>query len=124
MSAEDNKQAARRGYDAFAKGDAEAAMADISDSIEWVVGGDNAVTGTYNGKAEVGGLWGQLVGQGFRNQPREFLGDGDKVVVLVTNTIGAETVDSVNVLSYDADGKLVRFENFGGETVMNRVFAK
>ncbi len=38
--------------DRFGKGDAEGAMSNIDDSIEWTVRGDNALTGTYNGKQE------------------------------------------------------------------------
>ncbi len=124
MSTEANKEAAKNGYAAFGRGDAEAAMADIADSIQWIVGGDNAISGTYTGKAEVGGLWAQLAGKGLQNQTNEFLADGDKVVVRVTNTIGGETAEAVNVLSYDGDGQLVKFEAFGGESVLDRVFPK
>lgn len=40
------------------------------------------MTGTYTGKDAVLGFWMQLMEKGFRTEPREFLGDGDKVVVL------------------------------------------
>ena len=69
MSAEENKQAAKEGYDAFAKGDAEGAMANISDSVEWVVGGDSSVSGIYRGKEEVGKFWAQLGEKGFQGKP-------------------------------------------------------
>lgn len=121
MSAEDNKQAAKDGYDAFSQGDAEGAMANISDSAEWVVSGDSAVSGTHNGKHEIGALWGQLAEKGFQTDPKEFLADGDKVVVMATNTVAGETTDVVDVLTY-SDGQLVRFQGYGGEEVLNRVF--
>lgn len=123
MSAEDNKQAAMEGYAAFGKGDAEGAMAKISDSIVWVVGGDNAVTGTYTGKQEVGGFWAQLVEKGFQTEPTEFIADGNKVAVLTSDSVGGEQSENVDVLSYD-DGQLVRFESYGGEDLLNKTFPK
>jgi uncharacterized protein len=124
MSAEDNKQAAKEGYEAFGRGDAEGAMANIADAVEWVVPGDNALSGVYRGKEEVGGLWAQVGQKGFRTEPREFLADGDKVVVLTTYSIDDDQVEAVDVASYDATGKLVRFEPFGGEALFDRHFPK
>src|SRR4051812_18596724 len=50
MGAHENKQAAQDAYEAFGKGDAEGAMRNMDDSVAWTVRGDNALTGTYNGK--------------------------------------------------------------------------
>ncbi|MGZ5371647.1 nuclear transport factor 2 family protein [Aeromicrobium sp.] len=124
MSTESNKQAAMDGYENFAKGDVESAMAQISDSIEWVVGGDNAVTGTYQGKEEVLGFWGKLAKKGFQVEPGEFLADGDKVMVMTTDSVGASEVRTVDVLTYNSDGELIRFEAFGGDALLNEVFPK
>lgn len=123
MSAEENKQVAKGGYEAFARGDAEGAMADISDSIEWVVGGDSAVTGTYSGKDEVGQFWGQLAEKGFQTDVTEMIAEGDKVAVVTTNRVGDDEARTVDILTYDG-GQLVRFESFGGEDVLDRVFPK
>ena len=90
MSAQENKQSARDGYEAFARGDAAGAMANISDSVEWVVGGDSAVSGTYHGKEEVGKFWGRLAEAGFQNKPSEYIADGDKVAVLAVGSAGGE----------------------------------
>jgi uncharacterized protein len=124
MPAEENKQAAKDGYEAFSRGDAEGAMENISDSIEWVVAGDNAVSGTYRGKEEVGKLWAQIAEKGFQTKPVEFLADGDKVVVLGEDSAGGEESRTVDVLTYDTDGQLTRFETFGSEKMFDRVFAK
>ena len=122
MEATVNKQAAIDGYAAFGEMDAEGAMKDISDSIEWVVSGDSSLTGTYNGKDEVGGLWMKLLEKGFRTTPKEFIAEGDKVVAICDTSLGGEQSGSVNVLSYDGDGKLIRFETYGGEELLNRTF--
>jgi len=124
MGAQENKQAARAAYAAFSSGDAEAAMRDIDDSIERVVRGDNAITGTYNGKEAVGGMWGKSMEKGFRTEPHDFIAEDDKVIVLTTVQLDGEAVESADVLTYNSDGKLVAFDTLADETVPNRVFAK
>jgi uncharacterized protein len=124
MGAEENKQNAQDAYAAFSSGDAEGAMSNIDDSIEWTVRGDNALTGTYNGKQEVGELWGKFMGQDFRTEPHDFVADGEKVVVLTTVHLAGENAENADVLTYNADGKLVSFETVGDPAVANRVYAK
>ena len=124
MSAQENKQAAQDAYAAFGKGDAEGAMRNIDDSIEWTVRGDNALTGTYNDKQAVGELWGKFMSKDFRSNPHDFVAEGDKVIVLTSVELEGETVESADVLTYNGAGKLVTFETLGDATVANRVFAK
>jgi len=124
MGAQENKQSAQDGYAAFRSGDAEGAMRNIDDSVEWTVRGDNALTGTYNGKQAVGELWGKFMSQDFRSEPHDFVAEGDKVVVLTTVHLGGESAESADVLTYNADGKLVAFDTLADATVANRVFAK
>jgi uncharacterized protein len=124
MGTEENKQVAEAAYRAFSSGDAAGAMQNMDDSIVWTARGDNALTGTYRGKQEVGELWGQLVGKEFSTAPHDFIADGDKVVVLTTVTLAGESVESADVLTYGADGKLVAFDTLGDPTIANREFAK
>jgi Ketosteroid isomerase-related protein len=124
MGAQENKQTAQDAFAAFSSGDAEGAMRDIDDSIEWTVRGDNALTGTYNGKQAVGELWGKFMSKDFRTEPHDFVAEGDKVVVLSTVHLEGETTESADVLTYNGDGKLVAFDTLGDETVPNRAFAK
>lgn len=124
MGAQENKQTAQDAFAAFSSGDAEGAMRDIDDSIKWTVRGDNALTGTYNGKQAVGELWGKFMSKDFRTEPHDFVAEGDKVVVLSTVHLEGETAESADVLTYNGDGKLVAFDTLGDETVPNRAFAK
>ncbi len=124
MGAQENKQSAQDAYAAFSSGDAEGAMRNIDDSIEWTVRGDNALAGTHRGKQEVGELWGKLVSKNFRTEPHDFIAEGDKVVVLATVELDGDTVESADVLTYDGDGKLVAFDTLEDAAVLNRVFAK
>jgi uncharacterized protein len=124
MGAQENKQTAQAAYAAFSSGDAEGAMANIADSVVWTVRGDNALTGTYTGKQAVGELWGKFLSQDFRTEPHDFLADGDKVIVLTTVHLDGETTEGADVLTYDADGKLIAFDTLSDATVANRVYAK
>src|SRR4051812_35228903 len=124
MAALQNKQAAQDAYAAFSSGDAEGAMRDIDDSIKWTVRGDNALTGTYNGKQEVGELWGKFMTKDFSNNPHDFVAEGDTVIALTTVKLEGESVEGADVLTYNGDGKLVAFETLSDASVPNRVFAK
>ena len=123
MAAPENKQSAKDAYAAFSSGDAEGAMRDIDDSIEWTVRGDNALTGTYNGKQEVGELWGKFMTKDFTNNPHDFIAEGDKVIALTTVQLEGESIEGADVLTYSAEGKLVSFDTLADEAVPNRVFA-
>jgi ketosteroid isomerase-like protein len=124
MGAQENKQTAEEAYRAFASGDAEGAMQNIDDSVTWTAAGDSALTGTYNGKQEVGELWGQLAGKSFSSAPHDFIAEGDKVVVLTTVTLEGETSENADVLTYNGEGKLISFETIGDPSTANRVFPK
>ncbi|MGZ4269647.1 MAG: nuclear transport factor 2 family protein [Solirubrobacteraceae bacterium] len=124
MGARENKQSAQQAYAAFARGDAEAAMADIDESIAWTVRGDNALTGTHRGLRAVGDLWARLATADYRSEPHEFIADGDKVVVLSTTRLGDQTDESVDVLTYNAGAKLILFDSFGNWTMFDRAFPK
>ena len=123
MGAQENKQTARDAYAAFGRGDAEGAMRNIDDSIQWTVRGDSALTGTYTGKQAVGELWGKFLSKGFSTSPRDFIADGDKVVVLTTAQLDGEAIENADVLTYNDAGKLVAFDTFGDPAVANRAFA-
>ena len=124
MGAQENKQSAQAAYTAFSRGDAEGAMRDMDDSIEWTARGDNALTGTHKGKQAVGELWGKLAGTGFSTAPHHFIAEDNKVVVLTTVQIDGDTVESADVLTYNGSGKLVAFDTLGDPTATNRVFAR
>jgi ketosteroid isomerase-like protein len=124
MGAQENKQVAEDAYRAFANGDAAGAMENMDDSVVWTARGDSALTGTYTGKQEIGELWGQLAGKSFSTAPHDFVAEGDKVVVLTTVTLEGESSENADVLTYNADGKLIAFDSLGDPTVGNRVFPK
>ena len=123
MSAQQNKQAAQDAYAAFGNGDADGAMRDIDDSIEWTVRGDHALTGIYKDKRAVGELWREFLSKDFRSTPHDFVAEGDKVIVLTSVQLEGETVEAADVLTYNDHAKLVAFETLGDAAVANQVFA-
>lgn len=124
MEATINKQAAVNGYAAFGAMDAEGAMKEISDSVEWVVGGDNALTGTYRGKEQVGELWMKFLEKGFRTTPREFIAEGNKVVAICDIELDGETSESADLLTFDDEGRVIRFQTFGEDSRLDRAFPR
>lgn len=124
MGAQENKQTAEAAYRAFNEGDAAGAMENMDDSVVWTAGGDSALTGTYEGKEAVGGLWAKLGENGLKTEPHDFVADGDKVVVLTTVTLDGETAESADVLTYNGAGKLIAFEQVGDPSVGNRLFPR
>ena len=124
MGAYENKQSAEDAYAAFGNSDAAGAMRNMDDSVEWMVRGDNALTGTYKGKQAVGELWAQFGSKDFRTEPHDFIADGDKVVVLTTIHLDGETVEGADILTYNGAGRLVAFETCSDAKVADRVFAK
>jgi ketosteroid isomerase-like protein len=123
MGAQENKKSAQAAYAAFCDGDAETAMVNIDDSIEWTARGDNTLTGTYRGKKAVGELWAKFMQSDFRTRPHDFIAEDDKVVVLTTVHLGGEDHESCDVMTYNPQGKLVGFDTLADATAANRVFA-
>jgi uncharacterized protein len=121
MSTEQDIEIAKKGYAAFAAGDAEAAMTDLADDIEWIVPGSSAVSGSYRGKAELGGLWMKLAEKSLTTTPQHVLGDGERVVVLTQVTLGGESWDAADVLTF-RDGKVVKFQTAGDTAKLEKVF--
>jgi uncharacterized protein len=121
MAGEQNVETAKRAYAAFSAGDAQEAMANIADDIEWITPGNSAISGTLHGKQDVGALWGKLAEKGFSTSPQYWFSDEQRVVVLTRITVGGEEADSADVLTY-RDGKLVKFQTAGDTALLERVF--
>lgn len=121
MAGEENLQKTKAAYAAFSRGDAQAAMEDLADDIEWIVVGNSAVSGTYRGKQEVGQFWAKLAEYGFTTNPQYWFSDDERVVVLTQTTVGDQTSDQADVLTF-RDGKVVRFQSAGDTALAERVY--
>jgi ketosteroid isomerase-like protein len=121
MGAEENIEKTRAAYAAFGNADIDGASAEVDDSIEWVVPGNSAISGTYHGKDEVIGFWIKLAEKGFTTTPEHFLGDGDLVVVLTHVVADGQESDQADVLTF-RDGKVVRFQSAGDTAQQERIW--
>jgi ketosteroid isomerase-like protein len=121
MAGEENIERAKKAYEAFINGDAEGAMADMSDDIEWIQPGNSAIGGTYHGKQEVGGLWSKFQEKGLKITMQYWYSDDERVVLLNHVEMGGEEADGVDVLTY-RDGKLVKFQTAADTALLERVY--
>jgi ketosteroid isomerase-like protein len=121
MAGEQNVENAKRAYAAFSQGDAETAMANMADDVEWITPGNSTISGTLRGKQAVGELWASLAEKGFKTSPQYWYSDDERVVVLTQITVAGEQADSVDVLTY-RDGKLTKFQTAGDMGLLEHVF--
>ena len=111
--ARENIEIAKKGYDAYATGDAEAALSDFDDDVEWTIPGNSTVSGTYRGKDKFKELLGKLAEKSFSTKPERFIADGDDVVVITNITAGGESALQADVLTY-RNGKVVEGSDLRG----------
>jgi uncharacterized protein len=117
--ADDNVQQAKEAYAAFGRGDIPGLMERFADDIEWVEPGKTPISGTFRGKAQLTEWFGKLGGliDFQRFEPREFIAQGDKVVVLIHSESTARstgkklTQEHAHVHTY-RDGKLAHFVEY------------
>ena len=89
LTAQENAELVRGGYEAFGKGDIPAVVAIWSDDIVWHISGRSPLARDYTGAAEVLGFFGQLQelsGGSFALEIHDVLASDDHVVVLVSQT--------------------------------------
>jgi uncharacterized protein len=116
----ENVDALGQGYEAFDRGDFDAAFATFADDIVWRGAGESVPGGgTYHGVDEIRGKWlpeFAATYQGFRMSPAETLDCGDYVVVLGTSraTVGGQEIKApfCHVWKYSG-GKVVEATFFG-----------
>jgi ketosteroid isomerase-like protein len=122
MTAQENIEKTKAAYAAFGAADIDAASADLDDQIEWIVPGNSTVSGTYRGKDEVIGFWIKLAEKGFTTTPEHFLGDGNIVVVLTSVSAEGQSSDQADVLTFDDDGKVVKFQSAGDTAQQEQIW--
>ena len=109
MGAQDNAELIRSGYEAFVKGDMEKIAEVFSQDIKWHIGGNNVLTGDYNGQEEVFAFFGKLAeaAEGtFSVEIHDLLASDDHVVVLAKEsaTRGGTSLERDEVHVWHIDG--------------------
>jgi uncharacterized protein len=111
-----NVERARRGYEAFAKGDLATMSELMADDIVWHVKGVGPLNGDYRGRDQVFGFFGRLAeetGGTFRLDVQDILANDEHTAVLATLTAsrGGKSIETmvVNVSRNDGDGRITEF---------------
>lgn len=123
MSEQDNKEAIKRGYEAFASGDLETIMNLFDDDIEWMQPGNSAISGTLHGKAEVMEHLGRLAEKNMTVKLNQLIAEGDTVIAITEVTAGGETGEDADVFTV-RNGKTVSVRVHGDTALMERVYGK
>jgi ketosteroid isomerase-like protein len=132
MNEQELIQLVKRGYERFKAGDIAGLLPDFADDIEWVVPDTPGVpfAGTWRGKQEFL-EYAKKFHDSMRAahfEPREFIAQGNKVVVLGHFSGEAKTTgrplenEWVNVFTYK-DDKLTHFQHYGDTAASQAAFA-
>ena len=131
MNAQDNKRIVTEGYQLFQAGDIPHLLERYHDDALWIEPDAEYVpfAGRHNGKEEIARFFRTLdaEAQALRFEPKEFIAEGDKVVVIGEATWLCKQTGR----SYDSpwvhvftlrDGKVARFESFQDTAAGERAF--
>jgi ketosteroid isomerase-like protein len=115
MSAHDNGELIRSGYEAFSKGDMETIAKIFATDIQWNISGRNMISGTYDGQDETFAFFGKLMeltDGSFSVAVHDLLASDDHVVVLAreSGSRNGKSLESDDVHVWHlADGQAVEF---------------
>jgi ketosteroid isomerase-like protein len=131
MSTELNKQAVQEAYRMFQSGDVRSVVERCHDDCEWTSPDSDLIpmSGTFHGKQGVAEFFTRMGGamQPTRFEPKEFIAEGDKVVVIghatwqVKSTGRSFDTPWVHLFTM-RDGKIARFEAFADTAAGERAF--
>ncbi len=98
----------RAAYEEWIQGNPEPAVAMLSDDITWIVPGNSAVSGTYNGIDEVMAHW-KALGAALRGlELQQILSGGDYLAVFNMVTLTAGSAFQVDVWRFEG-GKAIEY---------------
>ena len=116
MTEHPNVEQARRGYEAFAKGDMATLSELIAEDVVWHVKGAGQLDGDYHGRDQVFGFFGRLAeetGGTFRLDVHDILANDEHTAALcnLSATRGNKSIEVpvVNVSHNNRDGQITEF---------------
>ena len=129
MTAQDDADLIRSGYEAFVKGDIPAVLEMFAPDIRWQISGRAGLAGEYRGHDAVLGFFGQLMersGGTFKLELVDLLASEDHVVVLTRETgdrAGRSSLDIQGVHIWRVvDGKAVEFRGTADDVYAEDAF--
>ena len=132
MSEQDNLRIVQEGYADFARGDVQTLLGKFADDIEWVIPGskNNPLAGTYKGRNRVAEFFKLLsdLTEISTFEPREFVAQGDKVVVLGRETGRVKSTgrgfQSDWAMAFTLrNGKIVKFQEYTDTANLEAAFS-
>ncbi len=121
MAEQDNVRTVREAYEAFGRGDIAAVLDRLTDDVEWIEPGSKDIpfAGRHRGREAVSRYFSTLAASlEFETfEPREFIAQGDVVVVLGretsrTRTTGRAMTTEWAMVFRMRNGKVARFQDF------------
>jgi uncharacterized protein len=119
--AHSNEDLARRGYEAFSRGDIQRVSEVFADEIVWHVGGRGPLAGDYRGKDEVLGFLAktmEMTGGTFRVEIHDILANDEHVAALVVARAerdGKTLEDRQAHVLHVKDGKVTEYWGHPGD---------
>lgn len=121
MAEHDNVRIVREGYEAFGRGDIAGLLDRVTDDVEWISAGSSEIpyAGRFRGRDRVREFFTTLAANvDFQTfEPREFIAQGDTVVVLGHEVARAKS--TTRQMSGEwamvfrmRDGKIARFQEY------------
>ena len=115
MAEHPNVELSRRGYKAFSEGDMATLAELIAEDAVWHVGGNNILTGDYEGRDAIFGLFARYAESNPQIEVHDILANDGHTVVLthLTASRQGKTVDTrTNDTSHTVNGQLTEFWTF------------
>ena len=120
MSTQESLQVVKEGYAAFGRGDIAGLLALMADDVEWTSPGAGLpMSGTYRGVEGVTNFFQKLSAEVemLDFQPREFVADGDRVLVLGSQSARIRATNRVVNLEWAMSftvrgGKIANFREY------------
>jgi ketosteroid isomerase-like protein len=121
VSEQQNIETLKQAYAAFGRGDMDALLNVFDENVKWITPGpeDLPTAGQRTGRQEVADFF-RIVDELFefqRFEPKEFLADGDRVVVLGEDTVRVKATGGVLDAAWAhvstlSGGKVVHFQEY------------
>ena len=120
MSTQESLEVVKEGYAAFGRGDIAGLLTLMADDVEWTSPGTGLpMSGTYRGVEGVANFFQKLAAEIeiLSFQPREFVADGERVLVLGSQSAKVRATNRVAnlewVMSFTVrNGKIVSFSEY------------
>jgi len=120
MGTQENLQVVKDGYAAYGRGDLASLLALLAEDVEWIIPGAGLpLAGTYRGREGAANFFQKLAAESevLDFQPREFVADGDRVLVLGSERVKVKatnrTIEVDWIMAFTLrNGRITKFREY------------